>query len=108
MAIYCNYKIAYFTVFYALPFDYRVFTLLYQQLHLTTQAGTYIKEFVHGDLGRTTPSLGSLLGLEVDIIALDVEVSIIAEICLQLALISLTFFNTITSYYGLQIFINLY
>ncbi|XP_037781291.1 tRNA pseudouridine synthase Pus10-like [Penaeus monodon] len=43
------------------------------KLHLTTQAGTYIKEFVHGDLGRTTPSLGSLLGLEVDIIALDVE-----------------------------------
>ena len=30
-------------------------------LNLSTQAGTYIKEFVHGDLGRTTPSLGGLL-----------------------------------------------
>lgn len=44
------------------------------QLHLTTQAGTYIKEFVHGDLGRTVPNLGEILGCEVDIIALDVEV----------------------------------
>lgn len=44
------------------------------QLHLTTQAGTYIKEFVHGDLGRTIPNLGEILGCEVDIIALDVEV----------------------------------
>jgi hypothetical protein len=24
-------------------------------------AGTYVKEFVHGDLGRTSPSIGSLL-----------------------------------------------
>ena len=31
------------------------------QLQLTSEAGTYIKEFVHGDFGRTTPSLGSLL-----------------------------------------------
>lgn len=44
------------------------------QLHLTTQAGTYIKEFVHGDLGRTVPNLGEILGCEVDILALDVEV----------------------------------
>lgn len=43
------------------------------KLHLTTQAGTYIKEFVHGDLGRTSPNLGSILGLDMDIIALDVE-----------------------------------
>lgn len=28
---------------------------------LITQAGTYIKEFVHGDLGRTVPSLANLL-----------------------------------------------
>ncbi|KAF2549333.1 hypothetical protein F2Q70_00020219, partial [Brassica cretica] len=27
----------------------------YFLLHLCTQAGTYIKEFVHGDLGRTSP-----------------------------------------------------
>ena len=26
------------------------------------QAGTYIKEFVHGDEGRTVPNLGTLLG----------------------------------------------
>ena len=43
------------------------------QLHLQTQAGTYIKEFVHGDLGRTEPNVGSLLGGTFDILALDVE-----------------------------------
>ncbi|KAI9140485.1 hypothetical protein BKA69DRAFT_1125580 [Paraphysoderma sedebokerense] len=31
-------------------------------LTLTTSAGTYIKEFIHGDLGRTRPSFGDLLG----------------------------------------------
>ena len=35
-------------------------------------AGTYIKEFVHGDLGRTVPSIGSLLESEADILQLDV------------------------------------
>jgi tRNA pseudouridine synthase 10 len=43
---------------------------------LETQAGTYIKEFVHGDFGRTTPSVGQLMGLEpnqVGILQLDVE-----------------------------------
>ena len=44
----------------------------YLQLDLTTQAGTYVKEFVHGDFGRTVPSLGSLLGCETDILQLDV------------------------------------
>lgn len=34
--------------------------------------GTYVKEFVHGDLGRTRPSLGELLGCDVDILQLDV------------------------------------
>ncbi|KAI6184048.1 TRNA pseudouridine(55) synthase [Aphelenchoides bicaudatus] len=45
-------------------------------LKLETQAGTYIKEFVHGDLNRTTPSVGELLGVgadKVDILELDVE-----------------------------------
>ncbi len=43
-------------------------------LSLTTQAGTYIKEFVHGDFGRTRPSLAELLDLEsVEILDLDVE-----------------------------------
>ncbi|CAL4123594.1 unnamed protein product, partial [Meganyctiphanes norvegica] len=43
------------------------------KINVTTQAGTYIKEFVHGDLGRTVPNVGSIIGCEVDIIALDVE-----------------------------------
>ena len=43
------------------------------KLYLCTQAGTYIKEFVHSDFGRTQPSLGGLLsGREVDILSLDV------------------------------------
>lgn len=42
-------------------------------LRLSTQAGTYVKEFVHGDFGRTYPSLCDILGVEVDIIELDVE-----------------------------------
>lgn len=38
-----------------------------------TSIGTYIKEFVHGDFGRTTPSLASLLDvMEADILSLDV------------------------------------
>lgn len=42
------------------------------QLDLSTQAGTYIKEFVHGDFGRTVPNLSQLMGHTVDILALDV------------------------------------
>lgn len=30
-------------------------------LKLETSAGTYVKEFVHGDLGRTWPNLGAIL-----------------------------------------------
>ena len=42
-------------------------------LNLVTQAGTYIKEFCHGDFGRTVPSVGALLGdIEVQIAELDV------------------------------------
>lgn len=41
-------------------------------IDLTTQAGTYIKEFVHGDRGRTTPNIGSLLGCVADLLLLDV------------------------------------
>lgn len=44
----------------------------YYLLHLCTQAGTYIKEFVHGDLGRTHPSIGSILGCGAEILQLDV------------------------------------
>ena len=38
-----------------------------------TCLGTYIKEFVHGDFGRTVPSFGSLVGCAADILTLDVE-----------------------------------
>lgn len=43
---------------------------------LQTQAGTYVKEFVHSDFGRTRPSIGNLMGIDVDsvdILNLDVE-----------------------------------
>uniref|UniRef100_A0A663N2N4 tRNA pseudouridine synthase Pus10 n=1 Tax=Athene cunicularia TaxID=194338 RepID=A0A663N2N4_ATHCN len=45
------------------------------RLHLKTQAGTYIKEFVHGDFGRTKPNIGSLLNRTTNILELDVEVT---------------------------------
>ena len=41
-------------------------------LDLETQAGTYVKEFVHGDLGRTNPNIGTILGCDADILQLDV------------------------------------
>ncbi|XP_076757321.1 pseudouridine synthase 10 [Xylocopa sonorina] len=41
-------------------------------LDIKTQAGTYVKEFVHGDFGRTVPNLCDILNTEVDIVALDV------------------------------------
>lgn len=40
-------------------FCYLVFVL--------SSAGTYIKEFIHGDLHRTTPSFGDLIGFSCDI-----------------------------------------
>lgn len=45
----------------------------YFKLRVCAQAGMYIKEFVHGDLGRTIPSMRSLLGGQVEILQLDVE-----------------------------------
>lgn len=40
---------------------------------LTTTAGTYVKEFVSGDFGKTTPSLCSLLNCEhMKVVTLDV------------------------------------
>ncbi|KAK9880078.1 hypothetical protein WA026_008589 [Henosepilachna vigintioctopunctata] len=42
------------------------------QLTLLTQAGTYVKEFIHGDFGRTYPSLSDLVSVELDILRLDV------------------------------------
>ena len=42
-------------------------------IEIIASAGTYIKEFINGDLGRTFPNLGSLLDCECDILQLDVE-----------------------------------
>jgi tRNA U54 and U55 pseudouridine synthase Pus10 len=44
------------------------------RLRLTTQAGAYVKEFVHGDFGRTKPNLTMILDRFVDILELDVLV----------------------------------
>lgn len=45
----------------------------YYRVDLTTSAGTYVKEFVHGDGGRTLPNLTSLLEIkEAWVEALDV------------------------------------
>jgi tRNA pseudouridine synthase 10 len=57
------------------------------ELKLETSAGTYVKEFVHGDFGRTSPSMRTLIAdawlkitgaspaapIRADIIQLDVE-----------------------------------
>jgi tRNA pseudouridine synthase 10 len=43
------------------------------RLELSTQAGTYVKEFVHGDLGRTKPNMASLLQTKTNILLLDCE-----------------------------------
>uniref|UniRef100_A0A1A9UPZ7 tRNA pseudouridine(55) synthase n=1 Tax=Glossina austeni TaxID=7395 RepID=A0A1A9UPZ7_GLOAU len=41
-------------------------------LDIVSQAGTYIKELVHGEFGRTVPSIAALIGRPIDIVALDV------------------------------------
>ncbi|KAJ2077767.1 hypothetical protein H4R24_004928 [Coemansia sp. RSA 988] len=45
----------------------------FYRIRIESGAGTYIKEFVHGDLGRTVPSLASMTGATADILELDVE-----------------------------------
>lgn len=50
-------------------------------VNMLAEAGTYIKEFVHGDFGRTQPNLSSLLGnCDTDLMELDVMVSIVRVI----------------------------
>ncbi|CAG9330792.1 PUS10 [Blepharisma stoltei] len=44
----------------------------FAELRVISSGGTYIKEFVHGDFGRTVPSLGTLLNCKADILQLDV------------------------------------
>ncbi|XP_058808036.1 tRNA pseudouridine synthase Pus10 [Phymastichus coffea] len=46
--------------------------LTFLLLDIKSQAGTYIKEFIHGDFGRSFPNLCTILGHKIDIIALDV------------------------------------
>ncbi|CAG8616758.1 7928_t:CDS:10 [Ambispora leptoticha] len=41
-------------------------------IKLVTAPGTYIKEFVHGDLGKTSPNLSSIIDCTADILELDV------------------------------------
>ncbi len=41
-------------------------------IELRTEAGTYVKEWVEGDDGRTVPSLSSLLGVPLEVEFLDV------------------------------------
>ena len=43
------------------------------RLELIAEAGTYIKEFVHSDQGRTVPSISSLLSCETKLLQLDCE-----------------------------------
>lgn len=45
---------------------------MFFMLALETSSGTYVKEFVHGDLGRTTPSIHDLLSAKAAILQLDV------------------------------------
>jgi len=40
----------------------------FMELAMLAQAGAYIKEIVHGDLGRTYPNIGSILETEADIL----------------------------------------
>ncbi|KXN68065.1 hypothetical protein CONCODRAFT_60509 [Conidiobolus coronatus NRRL 28638] len=42
------------------------------QAEIHAQAGTYIKELVHGDLGRTQPNISSFLGCACELLELDV------------------------------------
>lgn len=41
-------------------------------LEIRAQAGTYVKEFVTGDGGRTVPSLSAALGVPLEVVSLDV------------------------------------
>jgi tRNA pseudouridine synthase 10 len=42
------------------------------KIKIKASSGTYIKEFIHGDNGRTTPSLSSILGVNIKIDYLNV------------------------------------
>jgi len=42
------------------------------EIRVTAEAGTYVKEWVHGDLGRTRPSLAERLDVACEVLELDV------------------------------------
>jgi tRNA pseudouridine synthase 10 len=42
------------------------------ELRVTAEAGTYVKEWVHGDRGRTRPSLAERLDVACEVLELDV------------------------------------
>ena len=42
------------------------------RLVITCQGGLYVKELIHGDQGRTKPSVAGVLGVDVEILELDV------------------------------------
>ncbi|GMH40508.1 hypothetical protein BSKO_08412 [Bryopsis sp. KO-2023] len=52
----------------------------YFVMWLQTSAGTYIKELVHSDMGRTVPSIASLLGCDAVCVQLDVVDVIMEEL----------------------------
>ena len=43
------------------------------QFSVRCEAGTYVKELVHSDEGRTIPSVTSIIGAPCEVIWLDVE-----------------------------------
>ena len=65
------------------------------RINLTTQAGTYIKEFIHGDLGRTTPSISDIIGKNCDILELDVIVSVNFNLNSNFLLINFILFKAV-------------
>ena len=52
--------------------EWSVINAHWLQIDIVTSAGMYVKEWVHGDRGRTVPSLSSLLGTLCECVQLDV------------------------------------
>ncbi len=42
------------------------------ELFIRAQGGLYVKEFIDGDMGRTTPSVSEILGAQLSVVELDV------------------------------------
>ena len=52
--------------------EWEVINAHWLQIDIVTSAGMYVKEWVHGDRGRTVPSLSSVLGTLCECVQLDV------------------------------------